>query len=231
MRKGTTTPVTFEIIVTPQGAITFQYLSFGNALTNSATVGIQNDIGTVALPVVYNAPYLHENLAILFWRPRWATVSTLTGSVPAGGAVDVSVEFSAIGVPLGAHHGQLRIQTNDFTQPTVLVPLTMNVVDYVTDAAAPAPDVLAMSQNVPNPFNPSTRIHFALPVKGAVDLRVYDLRGALIRTLATGELAAGYHDYIWDGRSDAGADNPSGVYFYRLRTENGEITRRMTLVK
>lgn len=66
MRYSTTTPVTFQVILAPNGTITYQYLSFGAALTNSATVGIQNSTGTVGLQVAYNATYLHDNLAIQF---------------------------------------------------------------------------------------------------------------------------------------------------------------------
>ena len=54
---------------------------------------------------------------------------------------------------------------------------------------------------------------------------------ALVRTLATGEFEAGFHDYLWEGHSDQGVQVPSGVYFYRLRTAEGDITRSMTLVK
>jgi flagellar hook assembly protein FlgD len=47
----------------------------------------------------------------------------------------------------------------------------------------------------------------------------------------SGDLEPGFHDYTWEGRSDDGVQVPSGVYFYRLRTATGDITRSMTLVK
>ena len=106
----------------------------------------------------------------------------------------------------------------------------MNVMDYVSEVPG-LPAALVLSQNVPNPFNPETKINFALPAAGAVALRVYDVRGAVVRTLVAGELEPGYHEYLWDGRSDAGGRVPSGVYFYRLRTAEGDHTRSMTLVK
>ncbi len=232
MRYSTTTPVTFQVILTPAGSITYQYLSFGTALTNSATVGIQNSTGTVGLQVVYNAAYLHDNLAIKFQAmPEWATVTPTSGTIPAGGSVDLTVTMDATDMELGVHTGMVRILSNDLNNPEIQVPLTMTVQDYIAGVEDLLPARLALSQNVPNPFNPSTKISFALPTRGQVDLRVYDVRGALVRTLASGELEAGYHDFTWTGTADSGVQVPSGVYFYRLRTAEGDITRTMTLLK
>jgi len=158
-------------------------------------------------------------------------VSPTSGSVPAGGSADLTVTLDATGLDLGVHTGLVRILSNDLSNPEVQVPLTMNVQDYISGVENQLPTLLALSQNVPNPFNPSTKISFALPTRGLVDLRVFDVRGALVRTLATGELDAGMHDYMWTGMSDEGVQVPSGVYFYRLRTAEGDITRSMTLVK
>jgi subtilisin family serine protease len=224
-------PLTFQVILTPSGAITYQYLTLGGA-GNSATVGMQNATGTVGLQVAYNATYLHDNLAIRFSAlPEWATVTPSAGSIPAGGSADLTVNLDASGLSLGVHTGMVRILSNDLANPEVQVPLTMTVQDYISGVENQLPTLLALSQNVPNPFNPSTKISFALPTRGLVDLRVFDVRGALVRTLATGELDAGMHDYMWTGLSDEGVQVPSGVYFYRLRTAEGDITRSMTLVK
>jgi hypothetical protein len=224
-------PLTFQVILTPSGTITYQYLTLGGA-GNSATVGMQNATGTVGLQVAYNATYLHNNLAIKFSAlPEWATVTPSAGSIPAGGSADLTVNLDSSGLSLGVHTGMVRILSNDLANPEVQVPLTMTVQDYISGVENQLPTLLALSQNVPNPFNPSTKISFALPTRGLVDLRVFDVRGALVRTLATGELDAGMHDYMWTGLSDEGVQVPSGVYFYRLRTAEGDITRSMTLVK
>jgi hypothetical protein len=163
--------------------------------------------------------------------PEWVTVSPSSGLIPAGGSADLTVDFNATDMALGTHGGRLHILTNDPEHPETLVPLAMTVRDYVADAGAPVPGALSVAQNVPNPFNPTTRIRFALPAREMVDLRVYDVRGSLVRTLVTGELGAGTHDAVWDGRSDGEAQVPSGVYFYRLRTAGGQVTGRMTLVR
>ncbi len=85
--------------------------------------------------------------------------------------------------------------------------------------------------NCPNPFNPSTVVAFNLARAGDVRLRIYGVNGALVRTLASGSLAAGRHEFTWDGRDDAGRGVSTGVYFARLETPSGPQTRKMTLLK
>ena len=99
------------------------------------------------------------------------------------------------------------------------------------------PRKMVLGQNVPNPFNPTTTIHFALPPEVSreggrrVRLEVYNLRGALVRTLLDDLLPQGYHSVIWDGNNRLGRALPSGVYFYRLRAGNQVLTRKMILLK
>ncbi len=101
----------------------------------------------------------------------------------------------------------------------------------VEEPTAAAPARVALAQNTPNPFNPSTAISFSLPGESAVSLAVFDVSGRLIRTLAAGVLPAGEHTVSWDGRDDRGAAASSGIYLYRLTTNGETITRRMTLLK
>ena len=68
-----------------------------------------------------------------------------------------------------------------------------------------------LSQNYPNPLNPTTSIVFALPSKQAVDLAVYDLTGRRIVTLVNGPQDAGVHTIEWDGHDQSGAEVASGV--------------------
>jgi flagellar hook assembly protein FlgD len=97
-------------------------------------------------------------------------------------------------------------------------------------ATVPA-EALALSQNVPNPFNPTTTIRFTLPERAGVTLQVYDVSGALVRQLAEGEYGAGPHEVQWNGRDRGGNAVGSGVYFYRLITGNRTLTRKMVLLK
>jgi hypothetical protein len=88
------------------------------------------------------------------------------------------------------------------------------------------PTTFDLAQNFPNPFNPSTAIHFAMPTAGRVRLAIYNLRGELVRTPVDGERAAGYHRVTFNARGLA-----SGTYFYRLESGDFVSTRKMILQK
>ncbi len=83
----------------------------------------------------------------------------------------------------------------------------------------------------PTPFADATTIGFALPAGLPVELRIFDVRGALVRTLTRGSLEAGPHRAVWDGRGDGGARVPSGVYYAELRAGRDVLRRRLVLVK
>lgn len=99
------------------------------------------------------------------------------------------------------------------------------------DALPALPAVTALGAPYPNPFNPSTTVSFDLAVAGRAELAIYALDGRRVATLATGELPAGRHAAVWDGRDDRGRAVASGSYACRLWTEEGVISRRLTLVK
>jgi Peptidase family M28 len=90
----------------------------------------------------------------------------------------------------------------------------------------PVPQVFALAQNFPNPFNPSTTIGYDIPLAGRVSLRVHDLLGREVATLADGLHQAGHHTRTWNARSIA-----SGVYLCRLQWEGGSATRRMLFIR
>ena len=89
----------------------------------------------------------------------------------------------------------------------------------------------ALEQNVPNPFNPSTSIAFAIPENADVSLAVYDVAGRLVRTLVEGRRRAAYYEVEWDATDNRGVPVASGVYFYRLVAGKQTTTRKMVLIK
>jgi hypothetical protein len=88
-----------------------------------------------------------------------------------------------------------------------------------------------LHQNYPNPFNPETVIRWDVAVAGRVDLKIYDLTGALVKTVNAGILPPGGYEFVWRGEDDRGRRVASGVYAYRLRAGEVVQTKRMTLVK
>jgi hypothetical protein len=91
---------------------------------------------------------------------------------------------------------------------------------------AAKPDAYALTGNYPNPFNPSTTIHFSLPEATLVDLMVYDVSGRLVARLSDGWKQAGTHEVTFDGSNLA-----SGLYIYQMRAGDFEATGKMLLMK
>jgi hypothetical protein len=98
----------------------------------------------------------------------------------------------------------------------------------VTEYSGPENRVphLALFQNTPNPFNPTTTVCFTLSRPGPVDLRVYDVAGRETATLAHGMMDAGRHEAVWNA-----AGISSGVYFYVLEAEGKTICRKAVLIR
>jgi YVTN family beta-propeller protein len=88
-----------------------------------------------------------------------------------------------------------------------------------------------LDQNVPNPFNPTTTIKYAIASDENVNLTVYDVAGRQIRTLVNERQRADVHRVVWDGVNDAGERVASGVYFYRLAAGKFTQTKKMLLLK
>ena len=88
-----------------------------------------------------------------------------------------------------------------------------------------------LTQNFPNPFNPTTEIQFALKERGLVDLRVYDILGREVTTLLSERMEAGAHRVVWDGRTRFGSSAATGVYFYRMVVNGFVSTKKMLLLK
>jgi hypothetical protein len=102
--------------------------------------------------------------------------------------------------------------------------ITPSQVTAVQHAAEPVTFVL--QQNFPNPFNPTTKIRYQVPVASAVRLEVYDLLGQEVAMLQEGHVEAGVHDIRFDG-----SGLPGGVYIYRLHAGSFTDAKRLILLK
>ncbi len=101
--------------------------------------------------------------------------------------------------------------------------LILGIEDIETDEL---PSDFVLSQNYPNPFNPVTSIEISLPRKSRVSVTVYDALGRKVATLVDHTLAAGAYKTDWDA-----SNHPSGVYFYKLETNDLTVSKKMVLVK
>jgi endo-1,4-beta-xylanase len=89
-----------------------------------------------------------------------------------------------------------------------------------------APEKFTLEQNYPNPFNPTTNFKFQIADRGFVSLKIYNLLGEEIATVVNKELPAGEYNYKWDA-----GNLSSGVYMYRLKTNNFIATKKLVVLK
>jgi FlgD Ig-like domain len=102
------------------------------------------------------------------------------------------------------------------------------------DSRTPAvnlPAEFALSQNVPNPFNPTTIVAYDLPKDAQVNLDIYNVLGQHVKTLVNEMQRAGRQTVTWDGTDNSGSSVASGVYFYKLRAGDFTDTKKMVMLK
>lgn len=99
------------------------------------------------------------------------------------------------------------------------------------DPTLAIPARFELAPGVPNPFNPATLIRFDTTRPSSVRLTIHDVAGRTVATLVDGFLAAGRHEHTWRGCDDSGRSLPSGVYFSRIESAEGTMTRKLALVR
>jgi hypothetical protein len=234
-------PVTY---VLTQGS-TFEYGCFGPC---ECPVFVRSPVtGTFRLTKTGSDPlYDYYDVSDVRWKvPGTSTSMSVVGSgtYRRGGEVAIREELILDlsidgGSPLHFDSGLVDPQAvfpdlhtlvsrhNAFCFDTAFVVVAQPVA--VAGADAPADRVaLALA---PNPFVSSITVGFSLPRDGFVDLRVYDVSGRALGTLARHEwLPLGHYERVWDGRVSGGKPAPAGRYLVRLETAAGTVAR--TIVK
>ncbi|KAA3636670.1 MAG: T9SS C-terminal target domain-containing protein [Calditrichaeota bacterium] len=149
-------------------------------------------------------------------------IANLVFEVNDQSATDITLEPIELSNPSHTltfvHHGdegEILLTSPEFTGTSVSLSNTVGI-----------PETFALMQNYPNPFNPSTQISFALPNASNVNLSVYNVLGQKVMTLVDGQMEAGTHNFEFDGSSLS-----SGMYFYRILTDNFTETKKMVMLK
>ncbi len=195
-------------LVTPNG---------GESYAVGATVAVEwnqsDDIGVV-------------QVEILLSTNGGASFDQVLASGPLNGTFDWELSTPA------GNQNRLKVVCHDSAGNSTEA---VSAADFTITTSSAVGDLplerLALTQNAPNPFNPRTEIKFSLPSKQVATLRIYNVEGRLVRTLLDGAQDAGAHSVMWSGKNDQGGQVASGLYFYRLRTDAGVLTRKMTLLK
>ena len=129
-------------------------------------------------------------------------------------------------------HGDLVLSSASFAadKPTLFM-IEHDGTLSSDDFSGSVPSNFRLEQNFPNPFNPQTRFNYTLPESGNIELGVYDAVGRRIYAFYNGYQQAGSHNVLWTGVDQSYNSVPSGIYFYRLKTETTTITKKMVLTK
>ena len=107
-----------------------------------------------------------------------------------------------------------------------------NIIGVSEKADAPRPQTIELFQNYPNPFNPTTTIPYQLFKASHVKLSIYNFLGQHVNTLVNEPQSPGYHTVNWNGNDLNGKPMASGIYFYRMETDNNSIqTKKFILTK
>ncbi|MCI0551975.1 MAG: FG-GAP-like repeat-containing protein [Anaerolineae bacterium] len=129
-------------------------------------------------------------------------------------------------------HSSVAVAGSEHPKLLKLVVGRREFVNEKLTASQEIPVTYELSQNFPNPFNPVTTIRFGLPKDERVTLKVYNLLGEEVATLASDEKKkAGYHAAIWNGMNRDGQAVASGIYLYQLRAGSIALMKKMAVVK
>lgn len=176
--------------------------------------------------------------ATMYGGPAWLAIPDANGTYPDLAASASSFNTDTYGLditnwPGGPFQVNLQVYWQDNCGGNHNQILTLDL----QPATLPTPVVHRpgfenrLDANIPNPFNPSTTIHYEIANSGQASLRIYDVSGALVRTLVDRSHTPGDYEVRWNGHDEMGRPVASGVYFYRLETQRFTQTRRMVLLK
>jgi hypothetical protein len=113
-------------------------------------------------------------------------------------------------------------------------PLFVDPVDPViseSDEVIDAPLYFTLAQNYPNPFNPTTNISFTIPENSQVSVKIYNIKGQLVRTLKNEHMLKGHHTVIWHGDNQYGKSVSSGIYFIKVQNDTDMAIMKSLLLK
>ena len=122
--------------------------------------------------------------------------------------------------------GELTIESSSGTEYVSLTGIGNGIIGIDKEDGITLPEDFVLYPAYPNPFNPETKIDFALPEAGLTRLIIYDLLGREVDILIDVQLSAGYHSLTWNAANVA-----SGIYFYRLTSGSFVATKKLLLLK
>jgi FG-GAP-like repeat/FlgD Ig-like domain len=93
------------------------------------------------------------------------------------------------------------------------------------------PSHYSLDSCYPNPFNPKVIVPFSVPAKSFININVYDILGREVTTLISGQVGAGNHKVVWDGKNMSGSKVSSGVYYIEMKSDSFHSTQKVIMMK
>jgi hypothetical protein len=163
-------------------------------------------------------------IALTFCHPAVAQIVVQHSVFGNGGTVISNREFqiaSTVGQPM------IGVASNSSNNNFAgFWSLPIELITSIEQISKSIPKEFRLEQNYPNPFNPSTAIEFALPKVSKVTLKIYDILGREVTTLLDEEMQPGEYKVVFEANELA-----SGVYFYRLQTQDFVRVKKLMLLK
>ena len=190
------------------------YLNPGSFAVHLVDQGGDVDWGLSLMPS--NQDYMSKSDAL---ASAWAQ--------PAGGRE----EINDVTITTAGYYSLVvwKAKTADLAKTGPYQLIFGNGVSDVPDQVVP--QVTALRNVYPNPFNPQTTIVFDLAREGRAEIAIYDLKGSLVRTLTDDQLGVGRHEAVWNGTDNHGQRVASGVYMARMRAGDYSEMKKLMLVK
>ncbi len=166
------------------------------------------------------------------WGQFWATDAPLY--FPAVTEFDWTQFYMDVEVLEGTKSISIRLHPLGRFMGTVYMDqLEVKVIQKATDVDEEGgiPNSFDLSQNYPNPFNPTTTISYALPERGLVSIKIYDVLGKEVATLVNRNIEAGVHKVSWNGKNKHGVKVSTGAYIYRIISGDFVQSKKMLLLK
>jgi len=189
---------------------------------------------TPAIPANLSAKVVTSSQINLSWNPAADNSGSVKYRILRGGAllkITAGVSYSDTGLKSATQYCYTVSAVDSAGNPSASSNQACAVTLTTSVSGNSPPLEFKLWQNHPNPFGPETEFGFQLPELGAVEVKIYNMFGEEIRTLARSLYPAGDHRVRWDGKDRQGNSVVNGMYFCRFRAGRFSQVMKMTLLR
>ena len=163
---------------------------------------------------------------------QWLFPMTSNNGTANGNSSNISLyRVDAANLLEGTYYGKINLMSEQIplSNSQTFIKLIVNENLNITSELLPLS--YSLHQNYPNPFNPTTEIKYELPMDEFAEITIYDLMGRNVKNLISEDQVAGFHSIKWNATNNSGESVSAGMYFYSIKTNNFNQTRKMMLLK